>query len=94
MLKTYLRREMHHAGRFEVGMSATDAEALCTAFNEGRDPTKNDFAGYNGAMIFITSPMRPSPLMVEPGNWIVVKPDLSIDVRADDDFCKNFCSAS
>lgn len=91
-MKEFYRRELHHAARFEIGMSATDAEALCTALNAGRDAT-GDMAAFNGSVIFITSPHRSSPLVVEPGNWIMVKPDKSLDVRADDDFCKSFCSA-
>ena len=90
--KAFYRRDAHRAARFTVGMSAADAEALCTEVNAGRDAT-GDFCGYNGSVIFITNPTRPSPLMVEPGNWIVLKPDKSLDVRADDDFCQSFCQA-
>jgi hypothetical protein len=92
MFKDFHRRDLYHATRFEVGMSTVDAEALCTALNIGRDGT-GDIAVYNGSVIFILSPHRSSPLVVEPGNWIVVKPDMSLDVRAHEDFCGSFCSA-
>jgi hypothetical protein len=93
MFKQFHRSDVHRAARFAVGMSATEAEALCNELNLDRDAT-GDMAAFNGAVIFIASPLRSSPLVVEPGNWIVVKPDKSMDVRADDDFCRSFCSAA
>ena len=93
MFKQVYRSDLHHAARFAVGMSEADAEALCVELNAGRDGT-GDMAMFNGSVIFITSPHRSSPLVVEPGKWVVVKSDESIDVRAHDDFCKSFCPAT
>lgn len=93
MLKNFVRRDVHLAARFSIGMSAADAETLCTALNKDRDAT-GDMAGFNGTVIFVTGPTRSSPLICEPGNWIMIAPDRSLDVRADADFCANFCPAT
>jgi hypothetical protein len=93
MLKDFYRREMHHAARFCVGMSAADVEALCVELNQGRDAT-GDMVAFNGSAILIIGPHRTSPLICEPGNWIVVRPDQSLDVRSHADFCGSYCPAT
>jgi hypothetical protein len=93
MLKTYYRSAVHHAARFKVGMSAADVEALCNELNQGRDGT-GDVVAFNGSSVIITSPHRATPLIVEPGNWIVVRPDASLDARSHADFCDSYCPAT
>jgi hypothetical protein len=93
MIKNYFSSARHTAAQFVVGMSATDAEALCLQFNAGRDVTSSDVCFYNGTLIFIIRPGT-TPLTVSPGNWIVMLPDGSLDVHADADFCSKFCPAA
>jgi len=73
-------------------MSTAD-EKLCLELNSGHDASKTDFCGYNGSVIIITKPGGQT-LTANPGNWVVILPDGSLDVRADADFCSNFCPAT
>ncbi len=93
MFKQVYRSDLHHAARFHASMSAADVEALCVELNQGRDAT-GDMVAFNGTAILIIGPHRTSPLVVEPGNWIVARPDASLDVRSHDDFGRSFCPAT
>jgi hypothetical protein len=90
MLKSYYAAAVFSAVQFAVGMAPADAAALCTALNQGRDVSKNDFAVFNGSVIFIMGPSHAQPLTAEPGNWIVIEPSGSMDVHADADFQASF----
>jgi hypothetical protein len=90
--KQYLKSTVYRAARFAVGMADADVEALCMEFNAGRDATMHNVF-YNGAAMMIIRPGS-AALTVSPGNWIVRMPDESLDVRADGDFCTNFCPAA
>jgi hypothetical protein len=91
--KQYYSSTVHRAGRFSVGMAEADASVLCLDINRGHDSAQSDVCIYNGNAIFIRK-INGQILTAEPGNWIVRMPDESLDVHADEDFCKNFCPAT
>jgi hypothetical protein len=88
MLKNYYAATVYRAAEFAVGMSTTDAEALCLALNAGRDAT-NSNCFFNGAVIVVNNPGSAS-LTASPGNWIVMMPDSTMAVHADADFAAAF----
>ena len=85
MLKDYYSSTVYRAAQFAVGMAATDAYAMLAQINAGRDPAKDHFAQYNGSTMFITRPGA-AELTVEPGNWVVMMPDGTMQAHATGEF--------